>query len=108
MVDKVDENPLNTLNRVYTEVMENRKLANRQLDSAKKILASLPEVTEVKTVSVTELVAKKERLQLINATNKKTRQSALNQDEVVKRAIDIRNEAENEILLLEQELVVKK
>lgn len=78
------ENPLDTLNEAYKEVMENRKLTNRQLDSAKKVLAEIPEIEKVEKVSAAELFKEKEKLQGENKKNQEERN----------RLIDIKNDLE--------------
>lgn len=65
----VEGSPLDKLNKYYSEVMENRKLTNRQLDSAKKVLADMPELEKVEAVSVVDLIAEKEKLEKVNKDN---------------------------------------
>lgn len=67
------ENPLDTLNEAYKEVLENRKLTNRQLDTAKKVIADMPEVEKVDKIPLADLVEEKERLEAINEKNKSER-----------------------------------
>lgn len=69
-------NPLDMLNAAYKEVYENRTLANRQLDAAKKTLESIPAVQEVKPVVIADLVAEKDELDRQNRQNAEQRQAA--------------------------------
>jgi hypothetical protein len=64
-------NPLDMFSAAWKAVYEDRTVANRQLDLAKKSLESLPVVAETKAVSVAELVAEKEKLEIVNRTNAK-------------------------------------
>jgi len=77
---KADGTPLDILNKYYMEVMENRKLTNRQLDSAKKVLDSLPVVEKVEAVSVVDLVAEKEKLEKTNKDNASKKMVYLGQE----------------------------
>jgi DNA repair exonuclease SbcCD ATPase subunit len=77
------ENPLDTLNEAYKEVLENRKLTNRQLDSAKKVLADMPVVEKVEKIPLADLVEEKEQLEKINKNHKDQRDQALDQQYVV-------------------------
>ncbi|MBU2703604.1 myosin heavy subunit [Sporomusaceae bacterium BoRhaA] len=108
VVDKVDENPLTTLNNVYAEVMENRKLTNRQLDSAKKVLASLPEVSEIKAVSVSELVAEKDKLQKVIRSNNDKRADIEKQQQFLAEKEKQRDNVAKEIEELEKQLAAKR
>lgn len=103
-----DSNPLNTLNHVYSEVAENRKLVNRQLDSAKKVLAELPDVEKVEEVSLVELVTEKERLEKINQQNNLMRESVNSQRTKVEQLSVVVDKTLNEITELERQLVAKK
>lgn len=88
---------LDKLNKYYAEVMENRKLTNRQLDSAKKILADMPEVEKVEAVSVTELVAEKDRLEKINQDNQKQIDLAADQARLVQEIARDQKNIESEV-----------
>jgi DNA repair exonuclease SbcCD ATPase subunit len=68
-------NPLDMLNTAYKTVFESRTVTNRQLDAAKKTLESMPNVSEVKAVSVAELVAEKDELEKQNRANEDKRQA---------------------------------
>lgn len=69
-------NPLDMLNTAYKTVFENRTLANRQLDAAEKIVASMPAVAEVEPVSVAALVVEKDAVEKLNRWNEEQRQAA--------------------------------
>ncbi len=55
-------NPLETLQNVYKEVYSERTLVNRDMDKAKKVLESMPEVEAKEAVSIVELLNEKEVL----------------------------------------------
>ena len=68
---KETPNPLDMLNEAYKFVFNERTLANRDLDKAKKLLDSYDGIESVEAVSVSELVAEKEKLVKINQDNAK-------------------------------------
>ena len=95
------ENPLDTLNEAYKEVAENRKLTNRQLDSAKKIIADMPAVVKVDKIPLADLVEEKEKLEVENKRNEIDRNHLADLTADEKRLQD-------EIEMLEQQLQDKK
>jgi DNA repair exonuclease SbcCD ATPase subunit len=95
------ENPLDTLNEAYKEVAENRKLTNRQLDSAKKIIADMPAVAKVDKIPLAELVEEKEKLEAENKRNEIDRNYLADLIADEKRLQD-------EVEMLEKELQDKK
>jgi hypothetical protein len=100
--------PLDILNKYYAEVMENRKLTNRQLDSAKKVLESLPVVEKVEAVSVAELVKEKEGLQAVNEANKIQRDNLENHAKLIARLETEKHCIDLEIQRLESLLKIEK
>jgi|GEM_PF-3300304 len=107
-LDKPTGSPLDILNKYYAEVLENRKLTNRQLDSAKKVLADMPEVAKVEAVSVTELVAEKEKLEKINRDNKLARDSVKVKSDEIAVLTRVANAISAKILELEKQLTTER
>lgn len=102
------ENPLVTLNNAYKAVYDSRTFVNRQLDSAKKVLQSMPEVEEAQPVSVAELVAEKDRLEAENRRNERERQAVKVKEAEVERAWEDIRALEAEIAKLQKQLAVKR
>lgn len=90
-------NPLDMLNAAYKEVYESRTLANRQLDAAEKVLASMPAVAEAKPVSVAELVAEKDELEKTNRLNDSQRHDVALQYEFARKIEEQAQALQNEI-----------
>jgi len=68
-------NPLDMLNAAYRAVFESRAMVNRDLEKAKGAIASMGEVESAESVSVSELVAEKERLVGENRENDRKRKA---------------------------------
>lgn len=66
-------NPLQVIKDVYGTIYTQRTAVNRQLDQAKKVLASRPEVEPAEPVSVSELVAERDQLIKVNEENDRKR-----------------------------------
>jgi len=73
VVVKEGVNPLATLNNVYKDAFDTRTGVNRERDKAKATFESKSGAVETSAVSISELVAEKERLTEINLNNEKQR-----------------------------------
>lgn len=104
----VGDNPLQALNDAYKAVFDQRTVVNRQLDAAQKVLASMPEVEPVEPVTLTELVAEKERLTTVIEENKKAREAVAEQRRKTEQASQAVDGILNEITELERRLAERK
>ena len=68
------DSPLENMNNAYRVVFENRTALNRTLDSAKKVLASIPPVDPVEPVSVADLFREKEQIEAVHRENDRKRE----------------------------------
>jgi DNA repair exonuclease SbcCD ATPase subunit len=66
-------NPLDLLNKTYKAVFDERTIVNRELDKAKKKLEDMPKAEPAEAVSITDLVAEKDELELHNRANQQKR-----------------------------------
>lgn len=55
--------PMETINNAYRTVFEARTVCNRQLEQAKAVLAQMPEIERVEPVSITTLLAERDRIE---------------------------------------------
>ena len=69
----LSDDPIQAINAAYKLIYDERTDANRDLDRAKKALETLGETEETEFVSVSELVAEKERLEEENEANDELR-----------------------------------
>jgi hypothetical protein len=102
------DDPLQALNHAYKTVFDSRTAVNRDLDTAKKALASMPQVDKTEPVSVTELVAEKDRLAGIVRANDADRKAADEQQRTSKDAEAKYNRIADEVEELERQLAIKK
>jgi hypothetical protein len=91
------DNPLQALNDAYKAVFDSRTAVNRDLDTAKKALASMPQVEKTEPVTLTELVAEKERLEAINRDNQSQIDAAAEQGRKVRQLASERDTIASEV-----------
>lgn len=94
-------NAIDIINGYYKEVYDARTVVNRQLDVAKKVLASLPDVEPVEAVSVTTLLQERRALE-----QEYIRQEAIRNDLV--RYEGQRSRLEQEIRELMSQIQIKE
>jgi DNA repair exonuclease SbcCD ATPase subunit len=91
------DDPLQALNFAYKTVFDSRTAVNRDLDTAKKALASMPAVEKTEPVSLAELVAEKERLEAINRDNQAQIDAAAEQGRKVRQLASERDAIASEV-----------
>jgi DNA repair exonuclease SbcCD ATPase subunit len=101
------KNPLDKIKAAYDFIYKERADVNRDLEKAKSLLESLPEVEKNDPVSLTELVQEKEQLEAVNRENQKKRDAVKEQERIVTAVeVDI-TEINAEIQRLREQLVAK-
>lgn len=108
VVVPVMPNPLDMLNTAYKSVYEERTLSNRQLDSAKKILESIPAVEKVEEVLLTDLVTERDGLERTIRENKDKRDDVESQRKYAQEKEKFRDSIAVEIEGLEKQLNAKR
>lgn len=98
-------NPLDMLNVAYKEVFDSRTLENRQLDTVKKTLSSMPDVKPTEPVSLSELVHERDELEAINRENDQQRKTLTEQKAHYDGLIANRDSKADEIAELRKRLV---
>lgn len=68
--------PIETLNNAHKEVFDQRTAINRQLDVAKKTLSTITVSAPMDSISISALLAEKDRLENTNRENAEQRQNA--------------------------------
>jgi hypothetical protein len=102
------DNPLQALNDAYKAVFDSRTAVNRDLDTAKKALASMPAVEKTEPVSLTELVAERDELEKTIRENAEKRQAVETQGAAALAASQAVDVILNEIAELEKRLAERK
>jgi hypothetical protein len=102
------DNPLQALNDAYKAVFDSRTAVNRDLDTAKKALASMPAVEKTEPVSLTELVAERDELEKTIRAHAAKRQAVETQGAAALAASQAVDVILNEIAELEKRLAERK
>lgn len=99
-------NPLDMLNVAYKTVFDTRTVENRQLDTAKKALDSMPDVKPIEPVSLAELVKERDELEAVNRQNDQQRKTLVEQKTHYDGLIANRDSKTKEIEELRKRLVL--
>ncbi len=90
-VVEVKDNPIDTLRATHKAVYEDRTTVNRELDRAKKVLASLPVVEPAQSVSVGALLQVRRQLE---AQAKNAEQHNARFDQLTRQAQDLQEQCD--------------
>ena len=105
IVPKENNNPLEMINEAYKFVEEERTVVNRDLTRVKKVLESLPKITDpVKPVTVLELVSEKDRMVKANLENQEVRDSLTDCQENISRTKAEIEDLEARLIALKESL----
>jgi DNA repair exonuclease SbcCD ATPase subunit len=78
---ELPDDPAQAINAAYKMIYDERTGINRDMDRAKKSLEALGEIEKAEPVSITELIAEKERLEAENEENDRLREELEWQEE---------------------------
>lgn len=105
---KEDENPIVTINNVYNQLYDSRRMVNRDLERTRKTLESMGKVEKAEPVSVVELVAEKERLEAENEEIDSKWADVIEQRNLVNDIGNNINRIEEQIRILQAQLEEEK